>query len=131
MRTYHYLATIHLIALATTASLPTSGDAFNALNLLLNRHATGCSHSANWQGGAESSSTRICNNGTNLAIASTDDPLINKTDCQALVQKLSGQAGTGHWDIQWNCDGDTPDVLGSSGACGFSLDDMTQSNENT
>lgn len=131
MRILQYLATVHLVAIATTASLPASSDALQAVHILLNRHATGCAHSANWQGATESSTTRICNNGTNLAVADPSDPPINKTDCQALVQQLSGKAGTGHWDIQWNCDGNTPDVLGSSGACGFEIDDVTQSNENT
>lgn len=132
MRNLHYLATIHLVATATAASLPDSSNALDAFNLLLDRHATGCSHSANWQGGAESSTNRICVNGTSLAvIADASAPPINKTDCQALVQQLSGKAGTGHWDIQWNCDGDAPDVLGASGACGFEIDDVTQSNANT
>lgn len=130
MNLLHCLATLHLIAAAAAASLPGSSDASDTLHVLLNRHASGCSHSATWQGGAESNSAQTCTNGTSLTIVNKD-PAINKTDCQALVQQLSGKAGTGHWDIQWNCDGTAPDVLGSQQACGFSIDRVTESSANT
>lgn len=55
--------------------------------------------------------------------------LLNKTDCQALVEKLSGKAGKGHWDMQWECDSGSPDYVDSSGACGFLIENVTTSTD--
>lgn len=130
MRAIHSLCSLHIIAAAGAASLPTSGEALATLSTLLSRHATGCSHSANWQGGAGSSTARVCDNGSSLAV---DDkgPLINKTDCHTVIQELDAKTGQGHWDLEWTCDGSNPDVLQSSAACGFAIESATETNENT
>ncbi|CAN8101122.1 unnamed protein product [Discula destructiva] len=132
MRILHRFANPYLIVTAAVvASLPySSDDGGFTTNKLFGRHASGCTHSTDWQNGAVDSTARVCNNGSSLAVLDTE-PLVNKTDCQTLVQLLDGKAGTGHWDIQWDCDGSAPVVLASSQACGFALDQVTDSNKNS
>lgn len=117
-----------LIIATTTASL--RSYAVDQSSALLARHPTGCSQSTTWQNGAENSTARACNNGTGLFISNTNF-LVNKTDCQALVQKLISKAGTGHWDVQWDCDEGSPDRLDYTGTCGFMIDKVTATTENT
>lgn len=128
MTCFHILAISPLIAATVATSL--QSHATDQFRILLARHANACSHSIAWQNDAQSSTARLCNNGSSLSILNMTS-LVNKTDCQALVQKLNSKAGTGHWDMQWDCDGSPPDVLDSSGACGFTIDKLTTSNENT
>lgn len=56
--------------------------------------------------------------------------VFNKTDCQALIEQLSGKAGKGYWDVQWECDGGSPNNVETSGACDFTIENTTMSNEN-
>lgn len=103
--------------------------AFERTGLLLARHASGCSHSTTWQDNSENSTSPFCNNGTSLSIVRTTS-LFNKTDCQALVAQLSGKAGKGYWDVQWECDSGSPNNVDSSGACDFRIENVRTSNEN-
>lgn len=128
MKSIPSLFSLPLIIVTAAALLQIDG--VDQSGILLARHASGCSHSTNWQEDSENSTAPACDNGTGLNILKTT-ALVNKTDCQGLIQKISSKAGNGHWEMQWDCDGGSPDRLDSSGACGFEIDNVTTSNPNT
>lgn len=127
MTSIRRLVSLSFLVTTTIASL--KSIAVDPTGLLLARHASGCSHSTTWQDNSANSTAPVCNNGTSLSIVNTTS-LFNKTDCQALVEQLSTKAGKGYWDVQWACDSGSPNNLGSSGACDFTIENVTTSNEN-